>query len=398
MKKVLSFLLLLLVLTACNDNDEPKGNVIHDKVNKTVLVYLAGDNSLKGFVMKDIDEMLKGMESVNSSLCNLLVYVDDGNTPQLIRVGKTDKNRVTKEIIKEYPDQNSVNVSVMKDVLSTAFEYYPAENYGLVLWSHGDGWLPYKRKAATRWWGEDTSEGDDYMNISELHDALKVAPHLDYILFDACFMASVEVAYELRDCADYILGSPTEIPGPGAPYQDVAPAMFVEGNAAINIANAYCEYYIGLYNGGVGLSNDNWTGGSSMAVVKTSELENLATATAQIISEYVPSEQYIDITNIMCYDMRSSKYYHDLNGLIYKLTGGNDDYKMWEQMFDKTVVYWKTTEKNFSAFYPFLGGMFSMENSKGLSTYIIRSDKEELNAFYRQNDWYSAAGWGKVFK
>ena len=48
-------------------------------------------------------------------------------------------------------------------------------------------------------------------------------PHFDFIMFDACFMMSVEVAYEVRNYTDYYIGSPTENPGPGAPYDKVVP-------------------------------------------------------------------------------------------------------------------------------------------------------------------------------
>lgn len=54
-------------------------------------------------------------------------------------------------------------------------------------------------------------------------------------------MQAVEVAYELRDYTDYCIGSPTEIPGPGASYDAVVPAMFSAENAAVNIAKAYYE-------------------------------------------------------------------------------------------------------------------------------------------------------------
>ena len=81
-------------------------------------------------------------------------------------------------------------------------------------------------RAGTRWVGQDKGNGDNRMNISEFVEILKSAPHFDFILFDACFMQAVEVAYELRDYTDYCIGSPTEIPGPGASYDAVVPAMF----------------------------------------------------------------------------------------------------------------------------------------------------------------------------
>lgn len=73
----------LLIFTACNQDDDP---VPAEKVTRTVLAYIMADNSLSGFASIDIDEMMKGMEAVDASLYNLLVYVDDaaGRVPSLI--------------------------------------------------------------------------------------------------------------------------------------------------------------------------------------------------------------------------------------------------------------------------------------------------------------------------
>ena len=61
------------------------------------------------------------------------------------------------------------------------------------------------------------ADGNRYMNISDLVTILSAdaVPHFDFVLFDACFMQSIEVAYALRNFTDYYIGSPTEIPGPG---------------------------------------------------------------------------------------------------------------------------------------------------------------------------------------
>ena len=64
------------------------------------------------------------------------------------------------------------------------------------------------------------------------------------------FMQSVEVAYELRDYTDYCIGSPTEIPGPGASYDELVPAMFFSEDAAVDIAKAYYEPYAAKYDEG----------------------------------------------------------------------------------------------------------------------------------------------------
>ena len=94
----------LLIFTACNQDDDP---VPAEKVTRTVLAYIMADNSLSGFASIDIDEMMKGMEAVDASLYNLLVYVDDASRegsqsykfPTLYRLSKDKNGNVVKETV-----------------------------------------------------------------------------------------------------------------------------------------------------------------------------------------------------------------------------------------------------------------------------------------------------------
>ena len=45
------------------------------------------------------------------------------------------------------------------------------------------------------------------------------------------------------------------------------------------MAEAYFGHYNENYNSGIGMSNTDWTGGTAVAVLKTSELDNLAAVT-----------------------------------------------------------------------------------------------------------------------
>ena len=136
-------------------------------------------------------------------------------SPRLLEL-KNEGGTVVEKEVKTYPSRNSVGVDETQEVFADVFlnSQYQADSYGLVYWSHGDGWLPYPLGTGTRWVGQDKGNGDNRMNISEFVEILRTAPRFDFILFDACLMLSVEVAYELRDYTDYCIGSPTEIPGP----------------------------------------------------------------------------------------------------------------------------------------------------------------------------------------
>lgn len=391
--KILSLFVCLLVLfTACHD-EEDKPNY----GSRIVLVYIAGDNSLSGFANEDLNEMIEGMQEVDDSRNNLLVYMDKGSSPKLIRL-KKNNGAVVQEVIAAYSTQNSVDVDIMKNIFTTAFSQYPADSYGVVFWSHGDGWLPYKNPS-TRWWGQDTSSGDRRMNIPELNEALSIAPHFDFIVFDACYMQSVEVIYQLRDRADYFIGSPTEIPGPGAPYEAVVPALFSQNKPEINIANSYYTVYAGKYNNGIGNSNQNWTGGVSISVVKSSELPALATATRDVLQTATSIQQSrdIDITDILCYDPFREENYHDLMGLMQKVQENSQAFDYYEVAYKNAVIWKNTTENNYCTYSSGVGKMTSMDGFEGLSTYILRGADSSQNQYYRQSmSWYTAAGWNEI--
>ena len=393
---VLTVITVTTVLVACNHNDEP--DPVQEEDLRTVLVYIAADNSLTSFAADDIAEMVSGFAAVDADKNNLLVYVDTQSAKSfLYQITKDSKGAVVKNILHEYEEQNSVYPTVMAEVYNRAFSAFPAKSYGLVLWSHGDGWLPSPAnisasKASTRWFGQD---GTSYMDISSLNTALNSAPHFDFILFDACFMQSVEVAYELKDRADYFIGAPNEIPGPGAYYTELVPAMFSQANdLASTVAHGYYDYYAAKYTGQLG-SNANWTMGVTVSVLKSSEVQALAAATAAILPKYITNGSAINVSSIYSYDPRSTYFYYDLKDLIKSLVASDDQtlFSAWSDAFELAVPVHLTTDKTYSSF---IYGMISMAGSSGLSAYIPRSSYASLNTFYHSYAWYSAAGWSNT--
>ena len=371
------------------------------KGTRTILAYIAADNTLASFASLDLAEMKAGMAKVQDSNVHFLVYIDDGKSPRLLEL-KNEKGAVVETVVETYGSRNSVGVSETQEVFAKVFSNskYQADSYGLVYWSHGDGWLPYPLRAGTRWVGQDKGNGDNRMNISEFVEILKSAPHFDFMLFDACYMQSVEVIYQLRDRTDYFIGSPTEIPGPGAPYEAVVPALFSQDKPEINIAESYYTVYAEKYNNGIGISNENWTGGVSVSVVKSSELPALATATKGVLQTAASMQQRanIDITGILCYDPLRSKNYHDLMGLMKKIQENQQAFDNYAHAYQNAVVWKNTTDNNYCTYPSGYGEMVSMNGFEGLSTYILRGNDVKQDAYYRQSvEWYSAAGWADVY-
>ena len=290
MKKIkILFVLFCITLfgTACHDEDEgPVGPQPREQVGRTVLVYIVGDagdsyNELTTLFKTNFRDMKRGMAEVDYSKCYLVVYSEMVNdVPHLISL-KKQNGKVVADTLFTYAEQNPLDKNVMSTVISQTINYFPADSYGFVFLSDSSYWVPAKRDANSRSIGYYRLT---QMNIPDFHDVLlsSFPKPLKFILFDSCSMQSIEVAYELRDCAEYFIGSPTEIPGPGAPYETVVPELFTETDVAVNIAKAYYNNYESRYDG-TKPANDNWTGGVATSVIKSAALDNLAVVTKTII-------------------------------------------------------------------------------------------------------------------
>ena len=127
--------LSLFLLSACDKEDEPASDV---PVERVVLMYIAGDNSLSSFPAKDLDEVRLGMADVPASFL-FFAYVDTGSgNPQLLKFRSRGNGTISEEVVKEYSDRNSVGVTETQEVFNDVFgnPAYQADSYGLIYWSH----------------------------------------------------------------------------------------------------------------------------------------------------------------------------------------------------------------------------------------------------------------------
>ena len=89
------------------------------------------------------------------------------------------------------------------------------------------------------------------MNIDDLAEGIRRSKvnHLQFLLFDDCYMANIETAYELSRVTDYLIGCPTEIMGHGMPYREMwkylAPIHPDYGKAVDRFYDFYSNYSIG---------------------------------------------------------------------------------------------------------------------------------------------------------
>ena len=361
----------LLLLCACEKEEEPQVPLV---AGRTVLFYFAADNNLSGSVEGDIAAMEEGLLHTDMHNGNLLVYVDKkGQSPQLLRLVQ-EGDSIRRELIEEYAiDHASATAERLHQVLQQVTDTYPSDRYGLVLWSHGTAWLPPDYKNYLRSFGTDT--GNHFMSVNDLTAALSDY-HFDFLLFDACYMASLEVAYALRHCTDYLIASPTEVLADGFPYQLFMQDLFTPEANVVDIATQFYTYYQSSYG--------------TVSVTKTAELADLATACRAIFqgkSEEALFAVPVQELQIMEYLTGNVHALYDCADYMRQLAT-DAQYEEFQSCLDRAVIYKATTPK--SAYAYAYGTYLPINRFSGLSIYVPQAELAELNSWYQQLEWYQA--------
>jgi len=368
----------VLGFSACSDSmeiPEPEGNV--------AIIYWIGDNNLSQFAEADLNELANSKADIPSN-DKVVIYVDEPNAnPVIYQLDAQNGLQVWKEFTQEQDCTDSLTIL---NNLRTIVRNFPARKYGLTFGSHGSGWVVHHRAL-----GYDQSHSSNWLDVTTLRGVLEQLPHMSYIFFDVCFMQDIQVAYELRRQTDWIIGSPSEIPAPGAPYHLIAKALCECNPSAI--IDGYNDYYpIGNYTG------------TLLAAVDCSKLDNLAACTSRYITDYFADRNTIGSSvaqNIQRYSTTFSErytYYYDMNSIMHKILS-EEDYNEWLEIFYTAVPIRKyNTGRWYSpsiCFYPYL---YDQDHFGGISMYIPQTGTEgtRKNNELKRYQWYKAAGWDQT--
>ncbi|MEG1187401.1 MAG: clostripain-related cysteine peptidase [Bacteroidales bacterium] len=356
---------------------------------RTVLVYIIAENSLSGYDEENITDMMEGMGKGDGEELNLLVYQDNkGQSPVLWKIEKNNRNKVSKVAVKRYDEQNSVDPEVMRNVIREAFSTYPASEKGLILWSHGSGWLPspnYTENQGVgviprkRAFGQD---GDHWLELWSLRSILEqTGVHFNFLLFDACHMANVEVAYELRNVTDCLIASSAEIMGNGFPYATVIPLMNKRQLDLPSIGQAYMDLYDG---------RNNYYGGT-ISVINTRRLTELAALYRQILANTRALDNEIAAAEIQEFGrMVTSRtsyrnFFYDLQDYVSLISPAMAEES--DALLKQIVLYEGHTDR--FGFTNSGGEIIDIRKSCGLTVFIPQKNNNQYYQLaYRRLQWY----------
>jgi hypothetical protein len=369
---------------------------------------MIADNNLDYYAMWNIRQMEQGVSGGGDGIIFVFIDRPAGNPghPYLMRIeSSAESSDSASRILRVYPEQNSCDPGFLRRVIAdvkSCGALYNAELRRLVLWSHGSGWLPegapfaeiadeeetVKTKKALFTFGLDNNGAGDEtsykkeMDIKDLSIALR-DEYFDLLALDACFMGSIEVAYELRNTCRHLLVSPSEILSRGFPYADIVSCLKSAAVDPLAIAAKFFCYYG---------DQKNSLQSAAISVIDTRYLPDLAEGMAQVYDDYLSCRDEISVDELLQYDRRGSNYFFDFKDFVVHVAEKTGkDYDKLLSCYKKAVPFYLHTSKMFN--------VLDLAGTAGLSIYIPNTfiTRGGIHGYYRGLEWSQKSGADVLF-
>lgn len=384
---------LCLMVSACDDESDNVGGGADDgsaesSKEVTYLLYMVGENDLSDFLNWNISGLMTGYESVGID-ANVLVYADTSSVPELYLISKNRSGTVQKTTVKTYPDQYSVDPEVMKKVITDVFSRYPSEHRGITFSSHADGSLYHSNTVRTRAFGAEGS-ANYTMNITDIRKALDGGPYFDVLMFDACMMASVETAYELRENGHYLLAAPNSVPGEGFPYARLLSDLLqMDADGLSEVCRKYMDYFQ--------TNDETWDDFASVSLTDLTQLDSLAVYMDSLFQSPSVQRRPWEINRNDLQHFESGYELYDYGEWVDSLGLQNAYVERVRRQLDRAVIYKAHGEYvSMNDYTDQLEIPVRDETFCGLNTYVpwrsLAAAEWAQMAFFTTLQWYRDAG------
>ena len=316
--------LFIVVGVSCSNGDSPDGpDVPVTPVGQTVFMFFPWSNSLLSDFRRTVEDMQTVVAQRSMKDERIMVFMATSEREAVLFELKKQNGRCLTDTLRRYSDRPFTSRQWLTSLFSEIMTLAPASRYGMVVGCHGLAWVPVQgqRNARKRLGSQERIDEEDNLykeerideednlykkekidkegepndlmhfevqgpvttrfiggtypetqiETTDLADAMADAGfHTEYILFDACYMSSVEVAYELKDVTHYLIASPTEVLSYGFPYITMGKHLLGTPNYK-GIVDSFISFY-SSYNLPYG----------TVAVTDCTQLDALAAIAQQI--------------------------------------------------------------------------------------------------------------------
>lgn len=375
MKSILFVLLLSFGMISCEKEDpvatspttrqtddsttdptdpNPTDPVVRSNNEQTVFMYLPWSNNLTSFFYQNIAD-LKSIIG-NNILKNerVIVFICTSATKATLSELVYENGKGVQNTLKnyDYPDPTYTTAEGITSILNDVQTYAPAKRYAMIIGCHGMGWIPVSRAASrsslqiskkhweyehapmTRFFGGTQTKYQT--DITTLAGGISNAGlKMEYILFDDCYMSTVEVAYDLKNVTSHLIASTSEIMAYGMPYDKIG--QYLIGNIDYE---KVCDGFYSFYSNYV-------TPCGTIGVTDCSELDNLAAIMKEINQRYTFNEELTG--ELQRLDGYTPTIFFDYGDYVSKLCSDPDLLEQFNEQLKRTVPFKRNTKQYFTA-------------------------------------------------
>lgn len=389
MIKRLIFLLsvVFVIFTACDKDDDP----IPPATDQTVFMYLPWSTDLTSHFMVNISDFETSIKKNGLNGQRVLVFLSNSTKEATLYELQYNKGNVERVILKNYTEPPFTTAEGITSILNDVKSFSPTNRYAMTIGCHGMGWIPVSRSQSrtidmkmhwdfeegpmTRYFGARTPEFQTDITTLAEGIANSAIGKMEYILFDDCYMSTIEVAYDLKNVTDYLIGCPTEVMAFGMPYEKIGPYLI--GNVDYSsICDAFLDFYENYTYKGEPYPH------GTIAVTKCSEVDKLAEIMNRINKKFTfdPSK----LSSIQKMDGYSPIIFFDFGDYVTKLCPDTELLEEFRNQLDKVVPYKKHTEEYYTGitYQKIPIKTFSGMTISDPSTHYLTSTKNET-AWYK---------------
>ena len=394
---LLVFFLFSFVLASCDDEadypDEPQ------HTDKTIFMYLpwSGDDIYDYFLdnISHFEAAIENNYGLNDN--RLIVFIaNDESKAEMFEItydnGSCQRNTLKDYIFSAHEFTTAEGISeIIKDVITKA----PAESYAMTIGCHGMGWIPAGTPIRTRtavpskdsWLRPLTrffghwSNGYYQTDITTLAEGIRNAGvKMEYILFDDCYMANIETAYDLKDVTNYLIASTCEIMIYGMPYEEIGVELL--NNDYWGIVDDFYNFYSTYHT-----PNGSYAPYGTISVTDCREIETTAQLMRQINTAHPEGVETTD--GLQPLDGLQNTIFFDLGDYVDKLCKDEALAAAFRQQLDRLVPYKRNTEYFYSTYKREDEGTTKINAFSGL-TISDPSINSTVNGLIEQTNWYTA--------
>ncbi|MBL8049974.1 MAG: hypothetical protein JNM46_02020 [Anaerolineales bacterium] len=189
-RSIVSFVLLIVLLSTFSGIVSAAPPAPNAKW--TVMVYIAGDNNLEDYVVKDLELELG---AVGSSADVQIVALADRAPGYDTSRGDWQGTKIyhvtqgmiadSASAVEDWGERNTGDPQTLIDFVNWSKTNYPADHYVLYFWGHGWNWHPGYVMS------DDTNA--DTLDYQEMQAAIPSLGFIDVVGYDGCNMASIEI-------------------------------------------------------------------------------------------------------------------------------------------------------------------------------------------------------------